>query len=205
MKKFITLYLIVFTTINATAQNKLNNSLSTSLIRFEKNSQSVNNIFTLKFLSGIAYQRTFNKWDFGFKYEYGLNAIKDIKKNGNDFYNGTGLMKESNFYVTSHYSFANYFNSKIVLSTGLSLYYSYINYSGVFSGGLSGNQIKVNNTYNTIGFSPNFNIKYYPINRLFIALNTNIRYGFNSSNDKFTLKIREVVVNSPELRIGVKF
>jgi hypothetical protein len=208
MKKIILLSLLITCVFEGKAQNNLNNTISTSLIRWEKNSQTIYGKFNLKFVAGVEYQRTIKNWNFGVKYEHGLNRINEDCENCADHYYGTGYMRENNFYLTGNYSFAKMFQSKLIFSSGLSIYYSNLNYTGNFSGGFSGFGTRKDDTYNTIGLSPIFNIKYFPIDRLFISLNTNIRFGLSNEYDvvnKQNNKRNEFVINAPELRIGVKF
>lgn len=184
------------------------NSLSTSLIRLEKNSQTIYGKFNLKFMSSIEYQRTIENWSFGVKYEHGLNKINEDCENCYDHFYGTGYLREDNFYLSGSYSFAQLFNSKLKIYSGLSIYYSNLNYAGNFSGGLSGEGTRKDITYNTIGVAPIFTIKYFPIDRLFISVNSNLRFGLSNVYNVVTkqyLKSKEFVINAPELRIGVKF
>jgi len=96
----------------------------------------------------------------------------------------------------------------MIINVGLSLYYSNLNYSGQFEGGFSGIGTRVDKTYNTLGLAPTLSVNYYPIERLFISLSTNTRFGisneYNASNNQ-NHKTNEFVINAPELRIGVKF
>jgi hypothetical protein len=207
MKRII-LFIISIYCLEASAQEIEKNSLSTSLIRLETNSQTIDGDYNLKFMTGIEYQRFGNKWSFGIKYEHGFNKIEEYPTNCADCFYGTGYMREDNIYLTTNYSILNLFNSRLKLNTGASLYYSNLNFSGDYQGGFSGGGTKKNSTYNTLGVAPSLSILYYPIERLFISVNSNLRYGWskefdaNSNQDK---KVNEFVITAPELKIGVNF
>jgi hypothetical protein len=164
--------------------------------------------YTLKFMTGIEYQRSMNKWSFGVKYEHGFNKIEEYPTNCYDCFYGTGYMREDNIYLTANYSIFDLLNSRLKLNTGLSLYYSNLNFSGDYGGGFSGTGARVNSTYNTFGLAPNISIVYYPIDRLFISVNSNIRYGWSQKldvNSNKDSKTKEYVITAPELKIGVNF
>jgi hypothetical protein len=100
------------------------------------------------------------------------------------------------------------FNSRLKLNTGASLYYSNLNFSGDYQGGFSGRGTRENSTYNTFGVAPSLSILYYPIERLFISLNSNLRYGWSTkfdANSNRYRKVNEFVITAPELKIGVNF
>jgi hypothetical protein len=207
MKRIILLIISIYF-LEASAQEIQKNSLSTSLIRLEKNSQTIYGDYKLKFMTGIEYQRFVNKWSFGIKYEHGFNKIEEYPTDCYDCFYGTGYMREDNIYLTTNYSIFKLFNSRLKLNTGVSLYYSNLNFSGDYQGGLSGGGTRENSTYNTFGAAPSLSILYYPIERLFISLNSNLRYGWskeldaNSNQDR---KVNEFVITAPELKIGVNF
>lgn len=210
MKKFILLSLIGISSYTAHTQEPLKNSISTSLIRLERNSQTVHHNFNLKFVTGLEYQRHFNRWSVGIKYEHGYNKIKDIARYQScyDCIYGTGYMKEDNVYLTSNYSAFNLFNNQLKFNIGLSVYYSQRNYSGDFWGGYSGGFWRKNSTYNTFGFAPNISIAYYPIDYLFISLDATYRIGWSkmlSFQSYQKSNVNEFVLTSPELKIGVRF
>ena len=207
MKRII-LFIISIYCLQASAQEIQKNSLSTTLIRLEKNSQTTEGDYELKFMTGVEYQRFGNQWSFGIKYEHGFNKIEEYRTNCADCFYGTGYMREDNIYLTTNYSILNLFNSRLKLNTGVSLYYSNLNFSGDYQGGLSGRGKRDNSTYNTFGVAPSLSILYYPTERLFISLNSNLRYGLskefdaNSNQDR---KVNEFVITAPELKIGVNF
>ena len=208
MKNSVLLLMISICSLQGMAQDVFNNSLSTSLIRLEANSQTMYGDYKLKFVSGIEYRRIVNKWEFGVKYEHGFNKIDEFPTDCHDCFYGTGYLREDNVYLTANYSVLNLFNSKLKLNTGIGLYYSNLNYSGDFQGGFSGGGTRKNSTYNTIGLAPSLSVDYYPTPRLFISLNSNFRYGLSQRFDH-TLnqkgKLNEFVITAPELRIGVNF
>lgn len=159
-------------------------------------------------MSGVEYQRLVNKWSFGIKYEHGLNKIEEFPTACADCFYGTGYMREDNIYLTSNYSFLNLFNSRLKLNAGVSLYYSNLKFSGDYQGGLSGGGKRANSTYNTFGVAPSLSILYYPIERLYISLNSNLRYGWSKefeTNTHQDRKVNEFVITAPELKIGVNF
>jgi hypothetical protein len=208
MKKLLFLSLLLTSAFTAKAQDNYTHSLSTSLIRLEKNSQTIYGKFHLKFVTGLEYQQSSKNWNFGVKYEHGLNTINERCKNCGDHYSGIGYIREDNFYLSGNYSFANVFQSKLIFSSGLSIYYSNLNYTGDFSGGITGSGTRKDATYTTIGLSPVFTINYFPIDRLFISLNTNVRFGLSNEYNaviKQNNKRKEMVTTAPELKIGVKF
>ncbi|MEN9698889.1 MAG: hypothetical protein RLZZ301_87 [Bacteroidota bacterium] len=208
MKKLAFLFLFGLSTQVILAQSPLKNTLSTSVLRLESNSQTMTNRFKLKTISGVEYQRNVQKWNFGVKYEHGFNKINDESDNCNDCYYGTGYMREDNFYLTSNYTVFNLFQSRLKLNAGLGLYYSNLNYSGFFSGGWSGTGIAINSTYNTIGFTPSLSLSYYPTQRIVVSLHSMARYGWGSkwnAPTSTTYKSGEYVVTAPELRIGLRF
>lgn len=207
MKRII-LLIIGICCLEASAQEIQKNSLSTSLIRLEKNSQTMYGDYKLKFMTGIEYQRFVNKWSFGTKYEHGFNKIEEYPTTCADCFYGTGYMREDNIYLTANYSILNLFNSRLKLNTGLSLYYSNLRFSGDYQGGFSGGGTRENSTYNTFGLSPSISMIYYPTERLFISLNSNLRYGWSNeydANSNQDRKVNEYVITAPELKIGVNF
>jgi hypothetical protein len=207
MKRIILLIISIYC-LEASAQEIEKNSLSTSLIRLEKNSQTIDGDYNLKFMTGIEYQRFGNKWSFGIKYEHGFNKIEEYPTTCADCFYGTGYMREDNIYLTTNYSILNLFNSRLKLNTGVSLYYPNINFSGDYQGGITGGGTRENSTYNTFGVAPSLSILYYPIERLFISLNSNLRYGWSTEFDAKSnqdRKVNEFVITAPELKIGVNF
>ncbi|RYM30851.1 hypothetical protein ERX46_17365 [Brumimicrobium glaciale] len=208
MKKAILLIALGFFSLKGNAQEQLRNSISVPLIRLEANSQTLNGDLNLKFMTGIEYQRFINKWSFGVKYEHGYNKIEENPTNCYDCFYGTGFMREDNVYLSANYSILDFFNSKLKLNTGLAVYYSNLNFSGDYQGGFSGTGKRENSTFNTFGLAPSISIIYYPTERLFISVNSNIRYGWsqefdaNSNQDR---KTKEYVLTTPELKVGVRF
>jgi hypothetical protein len=174
----------------------------------EKNSQTMYEDYKLKFMTGVEYQRFLNKWSFGIKYEHGFNKIEEYPINCYDCFYGTGYMREDNIYLKGSYSIFNLLDSRLMINTGLAIYYSNLNFSGDYEGGFSGTGTRVNSIYNTFGIAPNISIIYYPIERLFISINSNVRYGWSQrfdTNVKQYDKTNEYVITAPELRIGVNF
>ncbi len=207
MKRIILVLISIFC-LEASAQEIQKNSLSTCLIRLEKNSQTLYGDYKLKFMTGIEYQRFVNKWSFGIKYEHGFNKIEENPRKCSDCFYGTGYMREDNIYLTTNYSILNLVNSRLKLNTGVSLYYSNLHFSGDFQGGITGGGTRVNSTYNTFGVAPSLSIIYFPIERLFISLNANFRYGWSrefDSNSNKNRKVNEFVTTAPELKIGMNF
>ena len=208
MKKIFLLLLITLFSLNSNAQEEQKNSLNISLIRLEKNSQTLYGDYKLKFVTGIEYQRFVNDWSFGIKYEHGFNKIEEYPINCYDCFYGTGYLREDNIYLMTNYSLLNLFNSRFKLNTGVGLYYSNSNYSGNFQGGLWGSGSRVNSTFNTFGLTPGVSIVYFPIPRLFLSLNSSFRFGWSKEYDAQFNQYREVsefVITAPELKIGVNF
>jgi hypothetical protein len=112
MKRIILLIISIYC-LEASAQEIEKNSLSTSLIRLEKNSQIIDGDYKLKFMTGIEYQRFENKWSFGIKYEHGFNKMEEYPKKCADCFYGTGYMREDNIYLTTNYSILSLFNSRL--------------------------------------------------------------------------------------------
>lgn len=207
MRKIIFL-LIGFSSLATSAQELQKNALSTSLLRLESNSQTMHGNFQLKLMNGVEYQRLFNKWSFGLKYEHGLNQIEEDPNYCNDCFYGTGYMREDNFYLTSNYSALHLFQSRLILNTGLSLYYSNLDFSGDYSGGWSGGGIAIDRTCNTLGFSPSLSLSYFPTKRLFVSVHSNIRFGWSQELNVLngqTRNTNEWVQTAPDLRVGLKF
>lgn len=210
MKNIILFILLCICSISIHAQESLKNSITASIMRLEKNSQTIHNNLNFKFMTGIGYQRHFNRWSVGIKYEHGYNKIEDTNRRGqcSDCYVGTGNIKEDNIYLTSNYSAIDLFNSRLKLNIGMSIYYSYLNYSGDFGGGFAGGIWRENKTYNTFGFAPNISIVYYPIEYLFISIDATYRVGwsktYNSPSNQHSSG-NEFVLTAPELKIGVRF
>ena len=212
MKKLLLFVFFGFFISNLFGQNTFKNALSTSLIRLEKNSQLNHNNFNFKFVTGLEYQRIFNKWRFGIRYEHGYNKINDVNRKGTcyDCIGGTGYLREDNIMLTTNYTLFNLFKSHLKLNIGLGIYYSYSNYSGQFFGGVSGGLHRENTTYNTFGLAPTASVLYYPIERLFIGLKTSARFGISKKHNPFNYvepdsKVYEFVYTVPELTIGVSF
>ena len=207
MKKII-LVLISICCLEAAAQEMQRNSLSTSLIRLEKNSQTVSRDYQLKFITGLEYQRLVNKWGFGVKYEHGFNKIEESPKNCADCLSGTGYLREDNVYLTANYAIVDFLDSRLKFHTGVGLYYSNLHFSGEYQGGFDGGGATKNSTYNTLGLSPTASIIYYPTDRLFISLHSTMRYGWSQEFDEISTqdrKTHEFVITAPELKIGVNF
>ncbi len=206
--RIITLVTMTICCLGIFAQDIQKNSISTTLIRTEKNSQTLYEDFSLKFMNGIEYHKFHNKWSFGIKYEHGFNKIEEYPTNCYDCFAGTGYMREDNIYLTGNYAIFSFLNSRFKINTGLSLYYSNLNFSGDYAGGFWGKGTRINSTYNTFGIAPSLSIQYYPTERLFISINSNIRYGWSQRFDVTAEqydKTNEYVITAPELRIGVNF
>ncbi len=206
MQKSI-LMLCLFSALNVQAQESPKNSLSTSLVRYERNSTTINNYFQVKIFTGLEYQRIFNKWQLGLKYEHGLNKINDSPKNDYGDIYIKGFLQEDNVYLTSNYTFASLFSSKFTISTGLSLYYSKAYYFGLTLGGNINHTKRFDDNYSSYGISTQININYCPTQKLFISLQSSARFGkghlynistFKSPRDEYAYIL-------PELKIGVKF
>lgn len=183
------------------------NSLSTSLFRYENNSQAIYGKLNGKFLSGIEYQRILNRWSFGLKYEHGLNKIEERCEGCFDASQGTAYIKEDNIYLSGYYSFPKLFQANLEFYSGLSVYYSHLNYSGAFIGGWNGSHDR-NSTYNTLGICPSIGFKYFPLTQLFIAINSSYRVGKSEVKDQIRnskTKGGESILNIAELRVGVRF
>jgi hypothetical protein len=207
MRKIV-LSLICLCSLEVSAQDFHKNTLSTSLLRLESNSQTIHNQYKLKIMNGIEYQRLVNKWSFGLKYEHGLNKIEEYPSFCYDCFFGTGYLREDNFYLTSNYSVLNLFHSRLKLNTGLSFYYSNLNFSGNYTGGFSGGGTKVNSTFNTIGFAPTLSLSYFPTQRIVVTLNSMVRLGWSrefKASTSTSIQTGEHVVTAPELRVGFKF
>ena len=112
MKKLISLYLFLLACLSGYSQEQLKNTLSTSIIRRESNSQSMYGNYQTKFLSGLEYTRAVGKWSFGLKAERGFTDFYE-DCNCNDHFYGTAYIKEHNLYLTSYYTFLQFFDSKI--------------------------------------------------------------------------------------------
>lgn len=208
MKRIFAILIMVIFSFQSEAQQEMKNSLSTSMIRFEKSSPTIHHKFNFKFVTALEYRRFINKWNVGIKYEHGFNKIDENSNSCYDCYYGIGYLREDNIFLTANYSILSLLDSKLKLNTGLGIYYSNMNYSGDFQGGLSGGGMRKNSTYNSFGVSPNLEIIYSPSPRLFIGINTSFRYGW-SERLKVELnkksKMNEFGIIAPELRIGVNF
>lgn len=208
MKTILIFTLLSFLSLLSFAQEEQKNSLSTSLIRFEKNSQTLRYDFKIKYVASVEYQRLFNKWSFGIEYEHGLNRIEETSKLNYDAYYGTGYLREDNIYITATYSIFNLFESRLKINTGLGVYFSNLNFSGNFQGGNTFSSTPHNSTHNTYGLTPSLSIMYYPTSRLFISINTSWRFGTSKVYDNIDDKrsyYGEQVVTAPELKIGLNF
>lgn len=164
--------------------------------------------FIPKFITGIAYQRLFNKWAVGVKYEHGLNTVNEQCKNCADALYGTAYLHEDNFYITSDYYFLSGMDAHLLLSAGIDLYYARLRYNGHLEGGFTGEGAVVNNLYRTVGVNPHAGITYFPTRWVFLSLGSGIRYGFSQVDDlidKNGTTRKEWVVKAPELSIGFRF
>lgn len=208
MKTILIITLLSFCSLNSSAQEEQKNSLSTSLIRFEKNSQTLRYDFKIKYVTSVEYQRFFNKWSFGVEYEHGLNRIDESSSINYEYFYGTGFLREDNIYVTANYSIFNLFESRLKINTGLGVYFSSLNFSGNFRGGNTISSTPHNSTHNTYGLTPSLSIMYYLTSRLFMSINTSWRFGaskvYDNINDKRSY-YGEHVVTAPELKIGLNF
>jgi hypothetical protein len=208
MKKNILLILSNLCFFYGMSQDVLKNSITTSVMRLEKNSQTIYGEYQLKLLTSIEYQRHINRWGVSARYEHGFNKIDENPTKCFDCFYGTGLLRENNFFLSVKYELYQLFNSKLQFNTGIGIYYSNLNYSGFFQGGYSGSGMRKNSTYNTIGLSPNFLIKFHPKERFFIGVNTSFRYGWSHAYNAVyeqNFKIDEIAIIAPELKIGVAF
>jgi hypothetical protein len=195
----------------AKSQSELNNALSTSLFRVESNSQTINHNFANKFVTGVEYQRFFGDWALGVTLEHGYNKIDDRCFNCSDAFNGTGYLKESSVFLRANYAFVRLLKSKIVFNDGAGIYYSSIKYSGFFSGGIFLVAADISNQYDLFGISPELSIQYFPTERLFISLNSNIKVGYGMVDiEKESLVSEENyttdgAIKPIEFKVGVKF
>lgn len=185
MRVFVSI-ILVLCFFSLQAQKAPKNSISTSLIRLEKNRLSMQSTLKMKYLAGIEYQRLMNKWSFGIKYEYGFNALEVSGESCSDCYYGTGYLREKNIYLTSYYAVFDLFASRLKLNTGLGIYYSKMNYSGDFQGGFTGDGRRINANISTWGIAPNISAVYYPTTRLFIAVQANVRTGRSQAKDIYS-------------------
>jgi hypothetical protein len=195
----------------AKSQSELNNALSTSLFRVESNSQTMNHNYANKFVTGVEYQRFFGDWALGVALEHGYNKVDDRCFNCYDAYNGTGYLKESSVFLRANYAFVRLFKSKVVFNAGAGIYYSNINYSGLFDGGFSGERKDIRNQYDLFGISPELSIQYFPTERFFISLNSNIKVGYGMVDvEKVSLVSEENYISDGafkpiEFKVGVRF
>lgn len=207
MKK-ICLITCLFYILPAWCQEIPQNSLSTSLVRLERNSQGLYNDFHLKFMTGIEYQRSVGRWNVGVKYEHGFNRIDYNNIPCADCLYGSGYIREDNVYLTTNYAAVQLLRNRLRLYTGMGLYYSNLNFSGDFQGGIAGGISRINTRYNTVGIAPSISVVFYPIDKLFIAFNSSMRLGLGNKST-FTSdqmqNAQEVVLTIPELKIGVNF
>jgi hypothetical protein len=207
MKKLTLLSLLLLASLAGNAQEKLKNTLSTSIIRRESNSQSLYGNYQTKFLSGLEYTRSVGKWSFGIKGERGLTEFYDDCSTCYDHYYGTAYIKEHNLYLTTYYSFLHFFDSKLIFNGGMDLYYSKLHYYGDFDGGYTFVGNRADDKYKTVGLSPHLSISYFPIKRLFISINSNVRIGVGEMNGWYSDSqgFNEFVINALEWRVGVRF
>lgn len=207
MKK-ICLIACLFFILPVLSQEFTQNQLIISLIRLEKNSQSLYSDFQLKFMTGVEYQRSFGKWNVGIKVEHGYNKMIFNNFPCADCLYGDGYIREDNLYLTTNYSLVQLLQNRLRLNTGVGLYYSNLNFSGDFQGGIAGGVLRIDTRYNTVGIAPSISVVFYPIDKLFIALNSSMRMGLGNkstfSSDHLQ-KAHEVVLTIPELKIGVNF
>ncbi|MBL4862588.1 MAG: hypothetical protein JKY09_06180, partial [Crocinitomicaceae bacterium] len=99
-------------------------------------------------------------------------------------------------------------NAKFQLFTGSDLYYSNINYSGDFQGGLSGGGERLDDNYHSFGVLHRLGIHFYPISSVRITLITSYRLGFTwhkGINDTDFQRFTESSKTIPEVKIGFLF
>lgn len=208
MRKVLLLLSLVFLTLTSYSQEQNLNSLSTSFVRLEKMSSNMHGAYSLKFITGLEYQRQLNKWSFGVRLEHGFNKFEEGGKNCYDCFYGTSFLRESNAFLASNYSLLSLFDAKVKLNTGLGVYYANRNLTANLQGGISGGGLRINSNFNILGFAPSLSVVYFPIPRLFISLNATARFGWGKElevENNQVNAVRENVVTAPELRIGVCF
>ena len=115
------------------------NEIAVIPFKVEKNAESLNNHFEPKFLIGLYYQHSFERFHWLVAAEYGENSIDDRCNSCADHHYGTEILEELNFHLGFGKQWyipirSGYFQPALRLkATGMATYYL-IRYEGGFSG-----------------------------------------------------------------------
>lgn len=204
IKRLLAFVVFIFFMTTLSAQEKHTNVISTSFIRLENDLNMPIRKFNIKFITGLEYQKLVNKFLWGFKYEYGTND-EFVGENCFDCRIGTVYTRENNFYLSVQAPLLKSKNHAFILNAGLATYYSNMHYSGRLAGGMTGRELQIlNHTIHHLGLAPSLNIQYLSQNQYFLALNSTLRMGLVPMK-KYNSNYRELLINAPELRVGIRF
>ena len=194
---FLIVFFLVCNLSEAQERKLLKNRLDVSFLKMEFSSPTVHTNYSVKWVYGLGYERTFNKWSWTTSVQYGQNELNDDCKNCNDHIHGIGLLKEVRFMTGMNYTFNQFSESKWKLFTGSAAFFTWMNYSGAFEGGITGAGAAVNRDHVYLGVMQTFGVRFFPIQRFRISATCGVRLGFGQANHV----LQDIRSNSGELNL----
>lgn len=207
IKKGIVFLVAIFSAFFCCAQDMPKNLLSTSLIRIESGPHNIYPGFTVKIFKDIEYQRFVNRWRLGVRYEHGINKKTENPGALADDIVGVAYRREDNLYLMANYTLLKLMDSRLMLYSGLGMYYSNSKYFGNFFQFGRG-YFLIDRRYNTLGLAPRLGLDYFPSNRFYLSLNSSMRIGRGTGYDAIEEKNiddGQFSITVPELRVGILF
>ncbi|NOQ72670.1 MAG: hypothetical protein GQ574_11740 [Crocinitomix sp.] len=188
------------------------NELGIVPFKLEKNAETINNHYEPKFLTGLYYQHTFDKFHWIISAEYGENSIDDGCNSCADHYSGTGLFEELNLYVGFgkqwNISLKSGYLQPLVRIKGAGMAYNYlIRYEGGISGG-GGAQ---NRRYYFVGGELETGLAYYHPSNFIFRMDCSLRLGYAWSKKGYPFGNDPLIGNEtsgiigPKLSLGYRF
>ncbi len=207
MKKIIILPLLLICIYGFTqVEIEKKNILNTTPFKYEKVTHTLQGKLNPKFYTSIGYERIVNNWSWKISIQHSFNKIDEECINCADHFYGKGYLRENNIFTGFNYRFLG--NSKFQLSIGSDVYYSNVNFSGDFEGGIDGAGTRINNNFRGLGFSHHFGVHFSPISILRISLISSYSYGLSwlkKVDGKVYVQNTESAYAIPEVKIGYLF
>lgn len=193
----------------AKSDSTLRNELGFTILRLERNSETINHSSHFKALTGMYFIRSFGKgfgWEM--KAEYGDNTVDDDCQGCADHFSGPGVMTEINVASGVRKTFFEGKWSRLKPFIQLNVNASRIRYSGNFSGGFTGAGLRLDHTSYYIGPELRFGLELYPNSRIPITLSHGYKLGWGTTrnNRKETSQnMQRWSATRLELRVGYLF
>lgn len=206
--KALILLVPIFLVSTLYAQDKNSNAISLNLFKLESNQTTINHSLEPKLVSGITYERYLRSWSWLTKVEYGKNAIDDHCNSCADVLMGTGSLKEFNVLTGIAYTTNRLGDSKLKWSFETDLYFSYMNYSGVFTGGWSGGFSALDMNYYVGGLQLLSGLHYYFLSYIRLTLSVYGRFGIGKAENSIlnkTFDQGDLSLALPQIQIGFEF